>query len=247
MEIKIEKYKKLLSTYQDNFQAIIDNDMVGIFMLNNAQIVFHNKKLEKILGYPGKELEKKNFFELVHPEDLEQVKTILRKGEKGIIQKLNLSCNIQTAAQQYIKVEISAGIVEMKAGKTFFGMLKEHNEKAPTEESFNPNSFEHLYRSIDIVLRKKDVITGEMSSKLQEAFSRKEKGTPQNPDNLTEREIEVLRLICKGMTNQQMAEQLFISRRTVDTHRSNLLEKTYSKNTAQLIMYAIKNKIIEVE
>jgi len=245
---RIEKYKKLLNTYQENFQAIIDNDMVGIFMLNEAQIIFHNKKLEKILGYSGKELGNKNFFELVHPEDLKHVQTNLRKGEKGIIQKLNLSFRIQTASQQYTKVEISAGIAELKAGKSFLGMLKESNDKANTDDPFNPNSFEHLYRSIDIVLRKKDTITGEMSQKLQEAFGGiKEINIPQNLEKLTKREIEILRLICKGMTNQQIAEQLFISRRTVDTHRSKLLEKTGSKNTAQLIMYAIKNKIIELE
>ncbi|MDP4225112.1 MAG: response regulator transcription factor [Bacteroidota bacterium] len=67
-----------------------------------------------------------------------------------------------------------------------------------------------------------------------------------NNAGLSEREIEVLCQICKGLSNFEIADQLHISKRTVDKHRANLLEKTGSKNTANLVMYAIKHKLIEV-
>jgi len=67
-----------------------------------------------------------------------------------------------------------------------------------------------------------------------------------NPDDLSKREIEILVQICKGLSNKEIAELLNISKRTVDKHRENLLSKTHSKNTANLVMYAIKNKIIKV-
>ena len=63
---------------------------------------------------------------------------------------------------------------------------------------------------------------------------------------LSKREHQVLQGICKGLSNQEIADTLFISKRTVDKHRSNLLSKTNSKNTAELIMYAIKNKLISI-
>ena len=63
---------------------------------------------------------------------------------------------------------------------------------------------------------------------------------------LSERETEILILICQGFSNQEIADQLFISKRTVDKHRSNILEKSDSKNTAQLVMYAIKNQLVEI-
>ena len=63
---------------------------------------------------------------------------------------------------------------------------------------------------------------------------------------LSDREEEVLYLICKGHSNQQIADILHISKRTVDKHRENLLFKTDSKNTPGLVMYAVKNGIIEV-
>lgn len=64
--------------------------------------------------------------------------------------------------------------------------------------------------------------------------------------NLSKRETEILYKICEGLSNQEIADTLFISKRTVDKHRANLLSKTNSKNTASLILYAIKNKIIEI-
>lgn len=64
--------------------------------------------------------------------------------------------------------------------------------------------------------------------------------------NLSKREKEILYKICEGYSNQEIAESLFISKRTVDKHRANLLGKTNSKNTASLILFAIKNKLIEI-
>jgi DNA-binding NarL/FixJ family response regulator len=64
--------------------------------------------------------------------------------------------------------------------------------------------------------------------------------------NLSKREKEILIKICEGFSNQEIAEALFISKRTVDKHRANLLGKTNSKNTASLILFAIRNKLIEI-
>ena len=62
---------------------------------------------------------------------------------------------------------------------------------------------------------------------------------------LSERESEVLYHICKGLSNHEIADVLNVSKRTIDKHRENILSKTQSKNTASLIMYAIKNKLVK--
>jgi len=65
-------------------------------------------------------------------------------------------------------------------------------------------------------------------------------------ENLTDRETEILQQICQGLTTEEIAEKLFISPKTVKSHKSNLLEKTACKNTPALILFAIKNKIVEI-
>lgn len=61
--------------------------------------------------------------------------------------------------------------------------------------------------------------------------------------HITEREREVLKLIVNEFTNQEIAEKLFVSVRTIDAHRRNLLQKTGAKNTAGLVKYALKNRL----
>ncbi len=60
---------------------------------------------------------------------------------------------------------------------------------------------------------------------------------------LTGREMEVLELLCQGLNTAEIADKLFISYRTVEGHRKNLLEKTGSNNSVSLVVYAIRNKL----
>ena len=68
----------------------------------------------------------------------------------------------------------------------------------------------------------------------------------ENENALSDREIEILLLICKGLSNQEIADRLFISKRTVDKHRANILAKTGCKNTANLVVFAIKEGYVEI-
>lgn len=63
---------------------------------------------------------------------------------------------------------------------------------------------------------------------------------------LSKRELEVLSNICNGLSNSEIADVMHISQRTAEGHRANLLKKTNSKNTASLIMYAIKNDLVQI-
>lgn len=65
-------------------------------------------------------------------------------------------------------------------------------------------------------------------------------------EQLSVREREILVAVCRGLSNQEIADELFISKRTVDKHRANILEKTGCKNTASLVVYAIRNGIVEI-
>lgn len=65
-----------------------------------------------------------------------------------------------------------------------------------------------------------------------------------NQIKLTRREVEVLKLIADGLTNQEIAEKLFVSASTIDSHRKNLISKLNVKNTAALVRIALENKIL---
>ncbi|MFR9503948.1 MAG: response regulator transcription factor [Rikenellaceae bacterium] len=78
-------------------------------------------------------------------------------------------------------------------------------------------------------------LTNNMYSNTQEADS----------DILSTREREILVAVCQGLSNAEIADQLFISKRTVDKHRANIMEKTGCKNTASLVVFAVKSELVE--
>lgn len=65
-------------------------------------------------------------------------------------------------------------------------------------------------------------------------------------DKISEREMEVLRLICSGYNKYQIADMLYISHRTVDKHRENILDKTGSENVIQLMTFSLNNNLVTI-
>jgi DNA-binding NarL/FixJ family response regulator len=73
-----------------------------------------------------------------------------------------------------------------------------------------------------------------------------EKETPPNEELLTTREMEILKLFAGGLSNQEIADKLFISIRTVESHKNHIMQKLELDSTVDLIKFAIRNKIIEI-
>lgn len=104
--------------------------------------------------------------------------------------------------------------------------------------------FNEVKRAITSVLEQNNYFSEELLYSLIRNI--KTHKTNFHEDVLSDREKDILIEICLGLSNQEIADKLNISKRTVDKHRYNILLKTGSKNTASLVMWAIKNRLIEV-
>ena len=82
-------------------------------------------------------------------------------------------------------------------------------------------------------------VSPQLLSSLDGAYAHA-RGRPRRRRRVVAREREILVAVCRGLSNQEIADELFISKRTVDKHRANILEKTGCKNTASLVVYAIR-------
>jgi len=92
----------------------------------------------------------------------------------------------------------------------------------------------------------KDLYFPEDISRLVYSSLSGKKSNALKDTSLTNREVDVLELICKEYTANEIAEELNIGRRTVEGYRKNLLEKTGSKNMAGLVVYAFKNELVKI-
>ena len=104
------------------------------------------------------------------------------------------------------------------------------------------SAIEEVFKAIDAVSEGGNYF----SDRLLSSLSVRMRSTEHSTEELSAREIEILFNICRGLSNQEIADELFISKRTVDAHRANILEKTGCKNTASLVVYAIRNRLVEL-
>lgn len=108
------------------------------------------------------------------------------------------------------------------------------------------SDIEEVYAAIDSAVNGDSYFSSALLDSLTRNMSRLATTVSNEEDALSEREIEILVEVCRGLSNLEIADKLFISKRTVDKHRANILEKTGCKNTANLVVYAIKNHLVEI-
>lgn len=100
------------------------------------------------------------------------------------------------------------------------------------------NSREELVKAIRHVMLGQQYVSPDVSLKLLEASQK------VNSSSLTEREIEIVKLIAKECSNKQIADQLFISERTVESHRKNIFRKAGAHSVVGVMKYALEHKLL---
>lgn len=112
-------------------------------------------------------------------------------------------------------------------------------------------SIEEVAGAIRAVQGGQSMISPSMASKLLTEFATMVKKGDEKPlasqPRLTEREMEVLRLVAKGRNNRDIAKELFISENTVKNHIRNILEKLHLHSRMQAVVYAVREKLLEIQ
>lgn len=155
-----------------------------------------------------------------------------------------------------IEMPVWDGRVTLKKIKETFpqlrcNMLSMNNEKTIIDDCINMGASGYLNKDCTL----EELI--EATSNTNEIYFSKEvlkhlsgygKSKVENhfklDEPLTEREIEVLNLLCEGFSPKEIAEKLFVSHRTVDTHKTNIMQKFNVNSIGKLISVAIKNKVV---
>jgi DNA-binding NarL/FixJ family response regulator len=106
---------------------------------------------------------------------------------------------------------------------------------------------DELFKAIFMVLKGENYFSSKILCKIVKDYIQNEdiKKTSHNEVKLSTRENEILKLICNGYSNNEIAIKLGLSRRTVEGHRSSLISKTGVKNSIQLVLFAKKNESID--
>lgn len=140
-------------------------------------------------------------------------------------------------------------IIKRQSPETIVLILSNHAERSIIMQSLQNGasgyllknaSLEELKNCMHNALNNKITFSNEVSEILSRPSSNELKGLPQ----ITKREKQILLLIAEGKTSNQIAQELFLSVLTVDTHRKNLMQKFEVKNAAELINTAVQNHLL---
>ena len=134
--------------------------------------------------------------------------------------------------------------------------LTMHKEKGMVQRVMQAGAYGYILKNIDqdeLIAAIKQVAGGEkvLGDNILQIMKEGSVKADEGPSSLhlsnelTDHELEVLRMIAQGMSNKEIGEALFISHRTVDTHRTNLMKKLSVHNIAGLIRYAIRSGYVE--
>lgn len=106
-----------------------------------------------------------------------------------------------------------------------------------------------LEKAIQVVAAGESYFSNELLRKIIVEIGNKKITERENSSEIvefTDREMEIIKLLCNGTETKEIADKLFLSTRTIDSYRSKLLTKTGTKNTVSLVIYAIKNGLVKI-
>ena len=192
--------------------------------------------LDTIPGYnvTGEASNGKEFLELIAKYDYDIIFLDIEMPEINGIEAAKRAIEL--------KPELKIITLSMYGDEEYYDQMVDAGAKGFLLKNTN---LQEVKTAIDTVMSGGNYFSQELMQNLLRNYkSIKESKEPEA--ELSEREIEILLLICSGLSNQEIGDRLFISKRTVEKHRANILCKSNCKNTAGLVMYAIKNQMIEM-
>lgn len=187
--------------------------------------------------------------------------TIEAENGKDLLEQIAEAKNPIQVAFIDINMPVLNGIETMQAIRKQFPHIKNiiltvHEEEKYITKLIEEGANAYLAKNAEIAevenainaVVNQDYYFNENTITAMHNYVQRKKNKPSNlhADELTTREKEILRLICKEFTSTEIAAKLYISDRTVNGHRNNLLAKTGCKNTAGLVLFAIKNELFDI-
>lgn len=135
-------------------------------------------------------------------------------------------------------------VLSMHAEKNY---IKEALEAGASGYLFKDCTYDQLIEAINSVCQGKNYLSGKITEVLIHDYLNKDSEIQNNGQDLSERESEILKLVAEGKSTREISEKLFISIKTVGTHKQHIFEKLNFKSISDLIKYAIKKGIVSLE
>lgn len=252
IQTRLAKHEKIIRANEDKFRTLIENNPNGVFIYQDDKFVSVNRVMADMFDYYRDEFENISFMDLVDIDDRERVKEKLERCQKGFERNTHLAFVALNRRKEPFNAELFAGSSKIRGKINIIGTLvkqQTNGESSMSGLSLSSNELETLRVSLEQSDSTDISVSKDLVSKLIKVYGSGEV-SPSKEENtaliLSKRESEILEHICIGLSTQEIAEALFISERTVEKHRANILFKSGMKNMVEVIIYAIKHNLVKI-
>lgn len=247
---KAEAHRK---ANEEKFIALSMISPYGIYIYQDDKFIETNPGLSATFGYSRSELLNMGFKDLILDTDRPAALEKIRRCQQGFDKEIHISFRVKHKDGSILRAELY-GIegLKIKGRSSLIGMLtqsKPEIQEASGLENLSLGEIEEFEKAVDLIAGKRSYVSTELINKLITVFrdNEAEKEKPaEDLINFSDRELEVLGFVCLGLSTKEIADKMFISSRTVEKHRANLMTKTDAKNIIEVIIYAVKNKLIDI-
>lgn len=242
------KFLEYLLEYSQWLIKMVNEMGIGLLISDGRYPLILNTTLSRLIKEDPQKLRNHPIRESVVEDQQETFARVLERLANREIQHYQRELPLQTREKELVEVEIHGLPLDVNNFRLIVEFISLKDFPAKKQIISSREELNHLIRELHTLLHGLAKIIGMQlqPSKPQErkAPHQAKKARQREKYKLTDREIQILKYIYEGLTSQQIAEKLYISKRTVESHRANILHKTNSKNTADLIRFAVHHKLL---
>ncbi|BBE20872.1 two-component response regulator [Aquipluma nitroreducens] len=241
IEKRLRKYLKLKEIGKREFNTVFRISPNGIFLFDGNAIINVNPALIEMLGLNSDQLKYKTIEDFIDTVSYLKIEEKINQCSKGILDSFTENVFLKTKEKGLLEACLHISVYErFSSYSLMLGLFTPIQDNSDENDGFLSGVFGKLKKEKMVV---------------NESFERNLTQVLAHPDVKVEcrghgffskREIEVLCLSMEGLPMKQIADKLSISDRTVEKHRANLMEKTNSKNMIEVIVFALRNNLIEI-
>ncbi|MGE5383880.1 MAG: response regulator [Omnitrophica WOR_2 bacterium] len=249
---RLNKAEASRKANEEKFIALSMISPYGIYIYQGGKFIETNPSLSNLLGYSREELLEMGFQDLIsedtRPIAMEKINRCLR----GLEKELHINLQVKHKSGNYLNIEVygTEGL-KVKGRTSLLGIISQSKVSVHDEQAMNglnPEEMKEFEKAVDLISGKGNYISQELINKLRTLFLKNDYFEEKKFEDIgfSDRELEILTLVCKGHSTKEIADKLFISSRTVEKHRANLMTKIGAKNIIEVIIYGLKHQLIGI-
>jgi len=241
IENRLAKFRKLTEIGRREFKALFQLAPNGIFLFNGSTLFNANPALLKMLELEQNAITSLTINDILDEFSYHKIADRIERCSHRLLDSFNEDITLVSKTGIKTDVTISVSVYEKYSGYSLMiGLVTPVNKRNAENEYF-------ITDVLNILKRENVVVSESLGEKLTDVFRQHNINMKtQKNEYFSSRENEILCLSMEGLPIKMIADKLQISDRTVEKHRSRLMEKTRSNNMIEVIIYALKNNLVEI-